>query len=212
MHLFSRVGVVTGGPVETLEWAVNITARVNQAMDVEVSLWQGQFGYPLGTVAWTALVESRVQLAEETAKLAADQGYLDLVTQGQAFAGTIPFEDALRTMVHTTTEPGDPPPLGAWAEVTTASPAAGQLGAALAWGVEMADRYTAITGTGSAFLTDDYGPFGQMTWIAVHEDAAAADRAGEAVLGDADYLAALDAGGGLFQPGSATQAVSIRLA
>ena len=212
MHLFSRLGVVNGGPVETLEWAVNITTSVNQAMDVEVSLWQGQFGYPLGTLAWTALVESRVQLAEETAKLAADKGYLDLVTQGQAFAGTIPFEDALRTMVHTTTEPGDPPPPGAWAEVTAATPAAGQLGAALAWGVEIADRYTAVTGTGTAFLTDDYGPFGQMTWIAVHEDAAAADRAGEAVAGDADYLPALDAGGGLFQPGSASRSASIRIA
>ena len=63
MHLFSRLGVVNGGPVETLEWAVNITTRVNQAMDVDVSLWQGQFGYPLGTLAWTALVESRAQLA-----------------------------------------------------------------------------------------------------------------------------------------------------
>ena len=49
-----------------------------------------------------------------------------------------------------------------------------------------------------------------MTWIAVHEDAAAADRAGEAVAGDADYLAALDAGGALFQPGSASQAVSVK--
>lgn len=212
MHLFSRVGALNGGPVETLGWAVDITARVNEVMDVEVSVWQGQFGYPLGTVAWTAILESRAQLADETAKLAGDQGYLDLLTQGQAFVGTVPFEDAFRTMVHATTEPGDPPPPGAWAEVTTASPAAGQLGAALAWGVEMADRYTAITGTGSAFFTDDYGPFGQMTWIAVHQDAAAADRAAEGVAGDADYLAALDAGGDLFQPGSASQAVSVKLA
>ena len=75
----------------------------------------------------------------------------------------------------------------------------------MAWGVEIADRYTAVTGTGSAFLADDYGPFGQLTWIAVHADAAAADRADEAVAGDADYLAAIDAGGGLFQPGSATR-------
>ena len=211
MHLFSHVGALNGGPVETLGVGGGHHRPVNEAMDVEVSLWQGQFGYPLGTVAWTALLESRAQLADETAKLAGDKGYLDLLTQGQAFVGTVPFEDAFRTMVHATTEPGDPPPPGAWAEVTTASPAAGQLGAALAWGVEMADRYTAITGTGSAFFTDDYGPFGQMTWIAVHQDAAAADRAAEGVAGDADYLAALDAGGDLFQPGSASQAVSVQL-
>ena len=74
---------------------MDITARVNEVMDVEVSLWQGQFGYPLGTVAWTAIVESRAQLADETAKLAGDQGYLDLLTQGLAFVGTVPFEDSV---------------------------------------------------------------------------------------------------------------------
>jgi hypothetical protein len=212
MHLFSRVGVVTGGPVETLEWAVNITARVNQAMDIEVSLWQGQFGNPLGTVAWSALVESRAQLAEETLKLAADQGYLDLVGQGQAFAGAIPFEDSLRTMVHMTAEPAEPPPLGAWAEITTAVPMAGKIAAAMAWGVEISDYHAAVTGSPVMFLADDYGTFGQVGWIAVHADAAAADAAAAAVMADADYAAKVDGAGDLFVPGQSNRSSTVRLA
>jgi hypothetical protein len=212
MHLFSRVGVVTGSPVETLEWAVNITAKVNEAMDVEVSLWQGQFGYPLGTVAWTAVVESRAQLAAETMKLAADQGYLDLVGQGQAFAGTTPFEDSLGTLVHTTAEPDGPPPIGAWAEITTAVPMGGKIAAAMAWGVEISDYHAAVTGSPVMFLADDYGTFGQVTWIAVHADAAAADAATAAVMADADYATKVDGVGDLFVPGQSNRSSSVRLA
>ena len=82
MHLFSRVATLTGGPVEPVEWAVGITGKVNEIMDVEVSLWQGVFGYPLGTVAWSAMVESRAHLAEQTAKLAADSTFLELAGAG----------------------------------------------------------------------------------------------------------------------------------
>ena len=85
MHLFSRVATLTGGPVEPIEWAMNITAKVDQIMDVDVSLWQARFGYPLGTVAWSAMVESRAHLDEQMAKTTADPGFLDLVGQGQAF-------------------------------------------------------------------------------------------------------------------------------
>lgn len=212
MLLFSRVGVVTGGPVETLEWAVNVTAKVNQAMDVEVGLWQGQFGYPLGTVAWTAVIESRAQLAEETLKVAADPGYLDLVGQGQAFNSGVPFEDALATVVHTTAEPGDPPPVGAWAEITAAVPTAGNIVAAMAWGVEISDYHAAVTGSPVTFLADDYGTFGQVRWIAVHADAAAADAAPAAVMADAGYAAKVDGAGDLFLPGHSHRSSSVRLA
>jgi hypothetical protein len=211
MHLFSRVATLTGGPVEPVDWAVNITGKVNQIMDVEVSLWQGVFGYPLGTVAWSAMVESRAHLAEQTAKLAADSTFLELAGAGQAFA-TTPFEDALRSIVHMTREPEGSPPIGGWAEVTTATPAEGKIGEAMAWGVEIADAYTAATGTGCAFLADDYGTFGQVTWVAVHDDAAATDRASAAEAGDAAYLASVDGAGHLFQPGSANRVASIRVA
>ena len=68
MHLFSRVATLTGGPVKPLDWASRITARVNEVGDLDTTLWTAAFGYPGGTVAWSTIVESRAQLAEEFGK------------------------------------------------------------------------------------------------------------------------------------------------
>ncbi len=210
MHLFSRVATLTGGPVEPIEWAMNVTAKVDQIMEVDVSLWQSRFGYPLGTVAWSAMVESRAHLDEQMAKTTADSGFLDLVGQGQPFIA-VPPQDTLRSVVHITREPGSAP-IGAWVEVTSVTPAEGKLADAMAWGVEIADHYTTVTDTGAAFLADDYGTFGQLTWIAVHDDGAAADAAEEATAADAGFLAAIDGAADLFQPGTGTRTASTRIA
>lgn len=70
MHLFSRVFTLTGGPVGPVEWALAMMEKANDAMDVDVSLWTGAFGYPGGTVAWNTLVESRAHLTAQMAKVA----------------------------------------------------------------------------------------------------------------------------------------------
>jgi hypothetical protein len=180
-------------------------------MEVDVSLWQARFGYPLGTVVWSAMIESRAHLDEQMAKTAADPGFLDLVGRGQEFT-TDPPQDMLRSVVHMTREPAGAPPIGAWVEVISAAPAEGKMADAMAWGVEIAEHYTTVTGSGAAFLADDYGMFGQLTWISVHDDGAAADAAGEATATDAGYLAAVDGGAHLFLPGSATRTASTRIA
>jgi len=203
-HVFSRVGTLSGGIVGPLDWAARITARVNEVGDLETSLWQGNFGYPLGTVAWTTIVESRAALAEQFGKLGADQGFLDLIDEGQAFVGSVPAEDSLRSIVHLTREPEEGgAPLGAVAEVITASPGEGKLRAAMAWGVEIAEKVTALTDTGVAFCADDYGIFGQVTWFIIHADAAACDAANATLNADDGYVGMVDQAGadGLFLPG-----------
>lgn len=211
MHLFSRVCSLTGGAVRPLDWATRMTERVNALMQVEVALWTSAFGNPLGTVAWSAQFESRAHLVEEMGKSAGDDGYAALADEGQEFISG-GLTDTLRTMVHTTSAPTGPPPVGAWAEIITAVPAEGKIAASMAWGVEISDAYAAVTGTPVAFLADDYGPFGQLTWISVHEDAAAADAAGAATMADAGYLEKVDGGGGLFVPGHASRMATVRVA
>lgn len=82
----------------------------------------------------------------------------------------------------------------------------------MAWGVEISEAYAAVTGTPVAFLADDYGPFGQVTWISVHGDAAAADAAGAATMADAGYLEKVDGGGNLFAAGYASRMATVRVA
>ena len=55
MLLFSRVLTVTGSPRQALPWALGVTSYVNDHSDLDVSLWSATYGYPLGTLAWTAL-------------------------------------------------------------------------------------------------------------------------------------------------------------
>lgn len=211
MHLFSRVATLTGGVRRPLEWATEVTAQVNSTIDLEVSLWTANFGFPVGTVSWSAMVESRQQLADETAKLMGDDDYLSMVEKGQEFA-TTPAEDHLRTVVHMTSEPEGAAPVGSAAEIITAAPAGGKIGEAMTWGVGMADRFASVTGADSAFMADAYGSFGQMTWISVFPDAAAVEAAAEATMADADYMAAVDGAGELFQPGSGQRGLVTRMA
>ncbi len=212
MHLFSRVAQIHGGPRRSIDWAMRITEKVNQLMDVDVVLWNGTLGYPGPTVAWSTIVESRAHLESQMAKTAVDDAFLDLAEEGAEFTGGT-FQDSLRSIVHMTAEPaGEPPPLGAWAELVSATPAEGKLAAVMGWGVEIADQYKSITGTEVAFMVDDYGTFGQVTWASIHESAEAADVANAALMADEGYLAALDASGQLFAPSSGTRGAVSRIA
>jgi hypothetical protein len=211
MHMFSRVGTLMGGVRRPLEWATEVTEKVNSVLDLEVTMWTASFGYPVGTVAWSSMVESRQQLVDETAKLMGDDGYLKLVEKGQEFA-TTPMEDHLRTIVHMTAEPAGAPPVGASAEIITATPAAGKIGEAMAWGISMTDTFASVTGADSAFLNDAYGTFGQMSWMSVFDSPADVDAAAEATMADAKYMASIDQGGDLFEPGTGQRGLVTRMA
>lgn len=209
MYQFSRLLTLSGSPRQTLPWATEVTAHVNQHSALDVTLWGGAFGHPVGTVAWSTIVESRAALAEATAGLLADDSYMDLVEAGADFVDS-PARDVLRQLVHGT-PPEEPPGIGAVAATTTAIGAA-PLGDVITWGVEMAELGSTVTGANVAFLVDAYGAFGQVTWITVMADMAAADAASEAIIGNADYLAKVAEAGEMFVPGSGQQALLTRLA
>ncbi len=211
MHLFSRVFTLTGGPVRPVEWALAMMEKANDAMDVDVSLWIGAFGYPGGTVAWSTLVESRAHLTEQMGKVAAHQGFLQAAEMGQEFASG-PYSDRLRTVFHTTTTPGDiPVPIGAVADELTVQAAPGQFEAVQAWAVKNADLYAALTGSPVAVLVDDYGPFGQVSSLASHVDASAADAAAEAAMGSGPYRSSLNEAATLCVRGSVSRAAMVRV-
>jgi hypothetical protein len=165
------------------------------------------FGAPLGTLSFTAPVESHAALAEATAGLNDDNAFLDLVEKLSPFI-VAPPQDQLREVVH-----GAPAAsaVGQVAQRVTATAAYGKQAAAMAWGIEIADHFASTTKASVAFCRDLYGPFGQLTWISVVADMAGADDAGAALAADASYVEALDKAGDLFIPGSATILLSQRV-
>jgi len=200
MLLFSRVVTLTGSPRQVVPWALGITGYVNEHSDLDVSLWSYTFGLPIGTYAWSSVVESQVALTDSTAKLLADDGYFDQLEQGSDFVGQ-PGKDHLRELVHG--EPGDsPPPVGAVAVITTATALVDRMADAVGWGVEIAQYVTEATGGPVSMLTNVYGQLGEIAWIGVQPDLQAAEAARTKLSGDMDYLGRMAATKDLFVPAS----------
>lgn len=208
MLLFSRVVTPTGSPRKTMAWAFGMTEYVNSHSDLDFSLWSGTFGYPVGTLAWSTTIESQVALAESTAKLLADDGYFDLIEQAQDIVLTPPH-DILRELVFG--EPSDPPPIGAVATITTATALVDRMADAVGWGVEIAQYVTEATAAPVAVLTNVFGQMGELAWIGVQPDLAAAEAARTKLAGDADYLARLAPTKDLFVPASGHISQATRL-
>ena len=185
MLLFSRVVTLTGSPRRALPWAMEITSYVNAHSTLPFTCWSGSFGYPLGTMAWSAMVESQAQLAEATGGLLADEGYLDLL-DAAADLVTTPGQDLLRQVVYGT--PGDPPPIGAVAAITTATAVVDRMADALGWAVQIAQYVEGVIGTPVGVLTDSFGTMGGIAWIGLQPDLPAAEAAGAKMRGDAGYL------------------------
>ena len=210
MYQFARILTLQGDTRETMPWAVEITAHVNANTGMDVALWGSVFGYPTGTVAWSTMVEGRAHLSGEMAKLPTDTAYLDLAVKAQDWV-TGPAEDVFRSVVHG--GPGDAPPaVGAVASVTQAVAATGKMPEAVAWGVDMAQHATSVTGVAVSLLVNAYGDFGGMAFISTVADMAAADASSDALQSDADYIAKIGASTGLFVDGSAHQSLLQRLA
>ena len=192
-----------------MPWAIDVTGYVNDHSDLDVTLWSATFGYPVGTMAWSSLVESEVALADGTAKLLVDDGYLSMLDQAESFV-TQPGQDLLREMVHG--QPGDPPPIGAVATITTAHGVGRPHGRRVGLGCRVAQYVEGATGVPIAVLTNVYGQMGEIAWIGVRPDIAAAEAVRTKLGGDADYLGRMVATKDLFVPASGHVSLVTRLA
>ncbi|MEP7201018.1 MAG: hypothetical protein ABI894_00300 [Ilumatobacteraceae bacterium] len=207
--MFARLVTLTGSPRKSMPWAMGITEYVNSHSPLSVTCWAGSFGYPIGTVAWTAMVESEAALAAGTGALLADPGYLDLVESAQDLISS-PGHDVLREAIYG--EPGDPPPIGAVATVTTATAIVDRMGDALGWAVEIAQHVEGVVGSSVGVLTDVFGTMGGIAWIGSQPDVAAADAARAKLNADGDYLKRIAGSKDLFINGSGHISQATRIA
>lgn len=213
MQLFTRRMLLEGNQVDAMEWATKITAHVNGNSDHVVTAWAAGFGDPIGTVSWSSWMTSHNDLLTAFGGLADDKGYDKLIRAGESYTKSPP-EDGMRELIHPA-EPataGSPPPIGAVGVITTAVAAGGKMAEVIAFGVEVSQHVTSVTGNPLAFFADMYGTFGQVSWIAVVPTMADADAANTAINGDAAYQKMVGKTGDLFVPGSGHRALYSRLA
>ena len=209
MYLFTRSWRVDPEHiVKALEWTGEITETGRKITGLQIDAWNAVLSPELGTVVWTLWSESIAQIQEAGDALMADAGYLKAIEKGaDYFDGQA--ADGLATLVHGELNLDDNS--FEYVGVATATAANGQLQAAFAAGIEIADHVTKVTGDNTLFIVNTTGPFGGLTWVTPAADAAAVDAAEAALMASADWLPLLDRVGQAFTPGGA-QSLFRRLA
>lgn len=202
-----RSGQIATDQVAGIAFAVDIAEEVEKATGVAIGVWTMLYGRPMGTVSWSAQIDSFADLATLTTKLGESSTYLDKV---QAAAGLwIPgsFEDRLTNVVHTAGTPG---PVD-YVSSLTAVVAPGRTAEAMAFGVEVSDHVAGLIGCTLNFCVDAFADMGQVTWFVGYPDAEAIDTAQAAMASDAGYQERVNATADLFLAGTATRTLAQRI-
>lgn len=211
MFLFSRVAVLQGSPDGRETWLKEMTHLVNEVDGPEVALWEGLFGMPLGTYAWSALVQSRAHWDEFDKQTRAMPGLLSKMAEGADYMTPTRPMDYLRQLVWASEE-RSMSPVGTVAEMITATPAPGRMGDVLEWGPQISGKVAGIIKQPTSFFLDSYGTFGQVTWNTSYPDFTAVDEAQNKLMMDTDYLGEVAKGSDLFVAGSGERVAVRRIA
>ena len=207
MLLFNRMLRVTGGAAAAA-WAAEVTAGVNKHSVSEVSLWRAAFGAPVGTIAWSAPVESLGQVDDLNAATAADADLAALTAKGAEYVAEAE-PDRLLALVHG--EVTSSAPVGSYMGAVRATAAPGQWVGAGAWAAHIAGVYSEVTGLNVVVTSTVAGPMGEMSWFVRHENSASVEAAIAATMSSEKYMNEVNSGGEFFVPG-ATQMYAQRMA
>jgi hypothetical protein len=208
MYIFSRIRTVKPGHIaEARDWVVRVAALAEQAGGLPASAWSASFGPNNSSVSVSARADSQAQLAATLAAIHNSDEYRNLVAESTSFAAGPP-EDMLCRVLASNLTPNQPPRI---VGVTTACCAHGQLGAATAWGAQMHEYYTGLTGGQGTFAAVTYGDFGRLVWFAGFDNWEAVDESADKVAVDPGYLERIDQAGPLFRPGTVSTAMAERL-
>ncbi|HEY5171667.1 MAG TPA: hypothetical protein VIK54_08060 [Acidimicrobiia bacterium] len=210
MYLYStsvRPGVAS--PVKVMEWALSMTAKINQISSVSTSLWTSAMSPAMGTMAWTSVVSDLAVIEDTETKLAADPGYMALVEQATGLLSTDAADQMLMQLVH-----ADPDAAGIdahYASTARATLAPGSTVAGIELGVEMAQKAKKVTGRPTSFAVGVTGDYGAVMWVSLAETIQQLQAGFEALNSDTDFAKMVDKAGKAYLPGT-TQTVNRKIA
>jgi hypothetical protein len=194
MYIFSRSTVAAlGRQFDAIPAAVGVAEQVTKVTGHEVNVFIARFGAPLGSIMWSARMESMVELQGMTDKLMADPGYLEMLQSMDGLFMT-PAEDRLGRVL---TAPVD----GARSKyygVSRAAMANGRQADALAFGVRTAEYIGKSLGTQSIFTKATYGGFNDVSWVVGFDSEADIDSFDEWQSTDSGYHEILADSEGLY--------------
>jgi len=196
MYLLARQANLRGLDFE--KWAVEIGAAASAGIGNDVAVWATVLSHGVGTVTWTSNWEDLSAIERGFANLMTDTKYRDLAAQGAELVNG-PINDTLYDTVY---EGNAPSTDATYAGTVTAVCAPGNFARGMMGGVEIAQAVEKATGTSTAFLAGQTGPYGSVVWIAGYKDIAAYETAQKALAADMEFVGMIDATTGAYQPDS----------
>jgi hypothetical protein len=208
MHLWTRTSQVDGLQGAEAS-AVEIAQRATSATGLEVVPWAAVYGVPLGTVVYSAQVDSQAAMAAALTALASDGGYRRRIEESGGWCSWGRGEDAIGEVVSVAGPGGT---AGNFALVAAAQCAMGRIAEATTWGIDILSHASKLTGLDGSLVRSLYGPWARtLVWISVAETMEEVDCSAAALAADTRYLERIDDGSPLFLPGSASQRLLRRL-
>ena len=209
MYLFAaRVASKRGMAQEAAGQMMKTRDLVSSIAGIPFYAWAGIAGDPIGTYYLSARVDSMEQYMEVNGAVTQSAEYhLQVKASAEALEG--PADMALGQVLSVAGDMGDEPqPI---VVVSTASAAPGRQGDAIAWGIDMNEHTTELTGQNGIFTMATVGAFSELSWIQGHDDGASIDRFLEALLSDEGYRERMAGTGDLFVAGSGRRIIMAKL-
>ncbi|MGK0275602.1 MAG: hypothetical protein ACI9N0_001988 [Ilumatobacter sp.] len=207
MYLFNRSLVAARGrAADAVSFALESSSHISAVTGLEFSVFSSVFGRPIGTLSWTAMVDSLKDFQEATDKLNADAKYQQ-ITAGAAELFDGGGHDVLGQLVSAT---ADPAPHG-WYSVTEATIDAAHGAAAMEFGVAMQAYIETTYEVSTAFFSETFNQMGSVAWTIGFDSPKKFDAMSSAIMTDAKYSKMVADAAGFFVLGSGTRSLTRRI-
>jgi hypothetical protein len=208
MYLYTRrVQLGLGHQQDGLEWAVDITGKVNQITSLNVGLWAPMLSPGVSQLAFGCAVERLTDIEEAEAKLMADPMYLDAIQRGATMVtGTVDDECAQYL-----TGDGELPFNPTHIAVVRSALANGNFAKGVAAGIEIAEKVKELTGAPTAFLLSSTGTYGGVGWITSAASLADLEKNEQTINADPGFVELVDRHSTCYLPAATTQTIWRRI-
>ena len=198
MYIFTRARTIDPGRGnEALAGAVELTAKINEVIDVPVTAWYQQYALTGPAINWTARLDHLEDLDRTMAELRASTDVQDLMAElDESLIG--PVVDNMIEIIAGT------PPTTATPVVSTvqATAANGHYRAAVHWGADLAERFGTSMNVPTIFARGLYGNYGTILWASYCDDMNQLEGTHAKLATDEMLMAVMDEGAHNCAPGA----------
>lgn len=197
MYIFARTRRLNPGSVRAgIAAAVEGGSKASELIGQPVFVWTSVLSPTVGTVVWSMRVDDLDTLIGYGDTIAADDGFDEWVRSTESmFEG--PLTDSAAEVL--AGEPTGPP--ADYLSVVSGTCANGSFAEGMAFGVEIAEAATRITGHRTMFSAAVAGPYGSVNWVTGVPNLATMSEANRTLSSDPEWLKLVDRAGHAFAQG-----------